>query len=100
MDDLTLALLGDKEAQERITERGELLPCQCGGNAKCQVEDARATGIFKYSAIITCKKCEISLFSSGETAREAFETAAKTWNTRAPLLTPEQIKRLEDTHGE
>ena len=32
MDDKILALLGDRSAQERITERGELLPCQCGGN--------------------------------------------------------------------
>ena len=34
MDDKILALLGDRSAQERITERGELLPCQCGGNAE------------------------------------------------------------------
>ena len=27
MDDIKLALLGDKAAQERLTERGELLPC-------------------------------------------------------------------------
>lgn len=34
MDDKILALLGDRSAQERITERGELLPCQCGGIAE------------------------------------------------------------------
>lgn len=34
MDDRTLALLGDRAAQERITERGELLPCPlCAGKA-------------------------------------------------------------------
>lgn len=27
MDDIRLAMLGDKAAQERLTERGELLPC-------------------------------------------------------------------------
>lgn len=27
MDDCTLALLGDRAAQKRITERVELLPC-------------------------------------------------------------------------
>lgn len=32
LDDRTLALLGDKAAQGRITERGELLACPfCGG---------------------------------------------------------------------
>lgn len=95
LDEKTRALLGDREAQEAITARGELLPCQCGGNAKCQVEDVRSTGIFKYSAIITCKKCEISLFSSGETAVEAFENAVKLWNTRAPLLNPAQMEALK-----
>lgn len=35
MDDRTLALLGDRAAQERITERRELLPCpHCAGNGK------------------------------------------------------------------
>lgn len=27
MDDKTLAMLGDRDAQERFTERVELLPC-------------------------------------------------------------------------
>lgn len=27
MDDVRLAILGDKAAQERLTERGEMLPC-------------------------------------------------------------------------
>lgn len=35
LDDRTFALLGDKAAQERITDRGELLPCpHCRGKAK------------------------------------------------------------------
>lgn len=33
MNDITLALLGDHAAQERITERGELLPCPLCGSA-------------------------------------------------------------------
>ena len=32
MDEIKRALLGDKEAQRAVTERGELLPCyRCGG---------------------------------------------------------------------
>lgn len=35
MDDITLALLGDREAQERVTARGELLPCPlCGAKLR------------------------------------------------------------------
>lgn len=35
MDDKTLALLGDREAQERLTAAGVLLPCgRCGGEAE------------------------------------------------------------------
>ncbi len=34
MDVIKRALLGDKNAQNEMTENGELLPCQCGGKAK------------------------------------------------------------------
>ena len=35
IDDATLALLGDRAAQERITARGELLPCPlCGAELR------------------------------------------------------------------
>ena len=30
MDDIKLALLGNKEAAKRLTEAGVLLPCMCG----------------------------------------------------------------------
>ena len=103
LDEKTRALLGDREAQEAITARGELLPCQCGGDVRFHVENAKISGLINYAAIITCKKCEISLFASGETGREAFESAAKLWNTRAPLLTPTQMEvlgKMEDSHDE
>ena len=42
MDDVRLALLGDKAVQERLTERGELLPCpHCKGKGK--VHEKRLT---------------------------------------------------------
>ena len=45
MDDVRLALLGDKAAQERLTERGELLPCaHCKGNGKVSFKDYRFIG--------------------------------------------------------
>ena len=65
MDDIKLALLGDKAAQERLTERGELLPCaHCKGNGKVSFKDYRFIGKnFKgdrkivYRVQIICNKC-------------------------------------------
>lgn len=90
MDDRTLALLGDRAAQERITERGELLPCHCGGEMEIMVPK----GIAAYPADIyyrpRCKEC-FAIGAAGRTVKQAI----KFWNTRSPILTPEQIKRLE-----
>ena len=89
MDDRTLALLGDRAAQERITERGELLPCHCGGKMEIMVPK----GIATYPADIyyrpRCKEC-FAIGAAGRTAKQAI----KFWNTRAPILTPEQIKKV------
>lgn len=60
LDDKLLAMLGDKAAAERLTERGQLVPCP--------------------------------LFCVYGTSKEE---VIRKWNTRAPILTPEQIKRLE-----
>ena len=85
MDDCTLALLGDRAAQERITERGELLPCPlCAGKADCWEDTGNRKGF------VQCLDCELLIQSTSK------ESARAEWNTRAPILTPEQIKRLED----
>lgn len=78
LDDRTLALLGDQAAQERITERGELLPCPfCGGEA-----DEKDNWIF-------CIDCGVGY--------EEFdpEESKKAWNTRATILTETQLSLLE-----
>lgn len=78
MDDRTLALLGDRAAQERITERGELLDCPfCGGTA------------MENDEWVYCDGCGVGFEIRTKKLR-------RIWNTRAPILTPEQIKRLED----
>lgn len=89
MTDFERAMLGDRSAQERITERGELLPCPfCG---KCPEEKAIVgAGLFYLEC--NCGKETPCYESSKE--------AIKAWNTRAPLLTPEQIERLEGTINE
>lgn len=78
------AMLGDKEAQRQITERGELLPCPICG--ELEVKSCYVLGDFWYQ----CKNCGDGCgFHSSE------YMARKDWNTRAPILTMEQINTLE-----
>lgn len=85
MDDVRLALLGDKSAQERLTERGEMLPCP-----KCKnVGTLHSVNGYK-SIYASCRRC--GMMTRGfKTASEAI----KDWNTRAPILTPEELEGLK-----
>ena len=93
MDDVRLSLLGDKAAQERLTERGELLPCwHCGGTDII----IRKVGLFGKSAYqrtykyVQCRTC----FS--QTGYHGTEPKARlAWNTRAPILSKIEIEMLE-----
>ena len=91
MDDKILALLGDRSAQERITERGELLPCQCGGNAELVFQKRGSLLLYKYDLYtVECKKCGmISNVYIGN------ETAIRNWNTRAPIVSAEELEGLK-----
>ena len=81
MDDRTLALLGDRAAQERITERGELLPCPlCGVNLI----------VHPPSRIYFHERNGCLLDRVGI----PIESAAQ-WNTRAPILSAEEMEMLE-----
>lgn len=87
LDDVTLALLGDRAAQERITARGELLPCgHCGGKEIMEAYDAGRVWYFCYSD--TCD----AIGPSGSSETEA----RLAWNTRAPILSAEELERLKD----
>lgn len=85
MDELTLALLGNKDAQDRFTERKEILPCPfCGGKAYLRnVKGSTAKWV-------TCKVC----LCDGETAYSE-KSAIYNWNTRPQILNDEQMKCLE-----
>lgn len=86
MDDIKKAMLGDREAQQRLTERGELLPCPfCGGDAMTRNFGGNGT------KFVSCDQCYCD-GAIGRTKEEAIEN----WNTRPALLTLEQIKRLEE----
>lgn len=90
MDDIKLALLGDHEAAKRLTEAGVLLPCPfCGGEVyENQWEDFERGRI---QVLMQCKKCGIQtpIFTSVRRNRLA-------WNTRAPILSAEELKKLEE----
>lgn len=83
MTDIERAMLGDREAQERVTERGELLPCPFCGNDKNIISN---WGMFRCWCPVCLGKSDDSLTRAG---------AIKHWNTRPALLTPGQIKKLE-----
>ena len=85
MDDVRLALLGDKAAQERLTERGEPLPCpKCKG-----IGVLHSVNGFK-SIYASCYWCGMMTRGFG-TANEAI----KDWNARAPILAPEELEGLK-----
>ena len=83
LDEKTRALLGDREAQERLTAAEVLLPCPfCG---ECPEEKTIVgAGLFYFEC--NCGK-ETLCYDSVKEARSA-------WNTRAPLLTPTQMALL------
>lgn len=77
MDDRVLAMLGDREAADRMTEAGVLLPCPfCGGEAEEQ------------DNWVFCIDCGVGY--------EEFDPkeSMEAWNTRAPILTSTQLALL------
>lgn len=87
------ALLGDREAAKRLTEAGVLLPCwHCGG---ADIIVRKVDGLFGKSAYqrtykyVQCRTC----FS--QTGYHGTEPKARlAWNTRAPILSESDLKKL------
>lgn len=87
MTDIKKALLGDKEAAKRLTEKGVLLPCCCGSEAHIKKQDK----------IIWYKVCCESISCGNETMWWPDKgTAIRVWNTRAPVLSESELKKLEE----
>ena len=92
LDDKTLALLGDREAAERLTAAGLLLPCwRCGGQARI---DDWVCG-YENGTTIECTACHAVVCEGVEGGDGWHERAVKAWNTRAPVLTPNQLALLK-----
>lgn len=86
MNDVKLALLGDKEAARRLTDAGVLVPCaHCKGRAVLVEGTFQAPG--RYSAV--CGKC-----FNATTWCTSKEDAIGRWNTRAPILSAEKMEML------
>lgn len=118
LTDKERAMLGDREAQEAITERGELLPCPvCGKQPELRNNGPQIDRGNRFleddcdfftAWHVTCRCGESKngwvtqyhLNDDGTVTmigkRDGRKEAILNWNTRAPLLTPEQIKRLEE----
>ena len=77
------ALLGDHEAAKRLTEKGVMVSCPfCGG-------DTVTTNLLG-TWWCRCMHCGVTgpLKADGPTARLA-------WNTRAPILSAEEMEMLD-----
>ena len=89
MDDIKRALLGDNEAAKRLTDAGVLLPCPvCKGDARLNTWRFEAQR--KNPSVVKCSKCGLKT-----RVYDRIKEARIAWNTRAPVLTAEEIEMLE-----
>ena len=88
MDDIKLALLGDHEAAKRLTDAGVLVPCPFCGSTEIIVFQNVKDSTAQWASCMDCLS-----FSSRRTSKYA---ALLAWNTRAPILSAEEMEML---HG-
>lgn len=86
MNDKTRAMLGDHERAERLTETGVLLPCPCCGKVGTLHSIDNCETMYA-----VCPACDLMT-----RAYRGHEKARLAWNTRAPILSKEQMDMLEE----
>lgn len=87
MDDIKLAQLGDKEAAKRLTDAGELLPCPwCNRRPEIEYDT-----MVPFMWVAICPLCAVN-----QTCCDEEWQARLAWNTRAPILSAEELEML---HG-
>lgn len=111
MTDIQRAMLGDHDAAARLTEQGVLILCpHCGGEVELKrIGGGYSTGpvTIREKWTVVCKnKChdgpafESCIYQNDKgdvcITKNGAKNAIEAWNTRAPLLTLEQIERLEE----
>lgn len=109
MDDRTLALLGDRAAQDRITERGELLPCPMCASEEVSIQgdgynvyDPVTLGYvesvedeFVYAVCENCGLTTEAVYLEDEEFEDAVKRVTEKWNHRSPILTETQLALLK-----
>lgn len=108
MDDIKRALLGDPVAAERVSKENILIPCpSCGGCSRFEVLLTRERVTQRgWEFHIACSDCgihtqkytvEATISKTGEIEFRTDErkSAITEWNTRPPLLAPEELEALE-----
>ena len=110
MDEIRRALLGDKEAARRLTGAGVLLPCpMCGGEVRLRrVSSSYTTSpttIMDKWAVECPNGCvrnnvyESKIFQDEKgkviIKNNGADEARLAWNTRAPILSAEEMEMLE-----
>lgn len=101
MTEIEKALFGDHEAAKRLTDAGVLLPCPfCGGIVDITAFDPRLLRpSCNHVYCVVCWDCDM-LFGWDIDYGGRFDTeeeARLAWNTRAPILSAEELKKLEET---
>ena len=110
MDDIKLALLGDREAAKRLTDAGVLVPCPfCGGEVRLRrVSNGYSTSptVIRDEWTVECLKgCvrnnvyKSEIFQDDKGAvvikNNGADESRLAWNTRAPILSAEEMEMLE-----
>ena len=109
MDDIKLALLGNKEAAKRLTDAGVLITCpKCGKNARFEVTAHSERGSTRgWMFHVGCSSCsyhteryelEVQISPSGGlcTVKDERPAAIEEWNTRAPILSESEMEVLDE----
>jgi len=113
MTDEQKALLGDHEAAKRLTDAGVLIPCPfcpSGGRPELRVQEveyglcgawvvcAECGGKTNYMGTHELIKTEtgISTPMTEESRQRGISKARLAWNTRAPILSAEEMEMLKD----
>lgn len=85
-----LALLGDRDAQEQLTAVGVLIPCpKCGGPGVVYEYHGEDWGQ-PYTA--KCRKNDCFWIGKDFMTKKQ---AIRDWNTRAPLLSAEELEAID-----
>ena len=92
MDDIKLAMLGNKEAAKRLTDAGVLVPCPMCKSDEIFVRSV--LGAFDSRKITTKKYTQCRSCFLQTTFYNTEKEARLSWNTRAPIMSESELKKL------